>query len=181
MNIQSLSLRLAKERIQKWVGWSRTLSTHELAAKLGVKQRELRVLMGAARVRQDSRRRWVTDEVVEVLQNALDGGAVYDPLKEQWSEWATTFCLGELDLFNEGPQNVYIKAQPQWNGSLKWAVVTPETNGWCLTKDLEWIYEPKSSDRDDEYFQNTRYNSKGEALVMLRRFKEEKDRALLYF
>lgn len=181
MNIQSLSLRLAKERIQKWVGWSRTLSTTELAAKLGIKQRELRVLMGAARVRQDNRRRWVTDEVVEVLQNALDGGAVYDPLKEQWSEWATTFCLGELDLFAGTPQKVYIKALNQLDGSVKWSVSTPETNGWCLTKDLEWIYEPKPSDRNEQYFQNTRYNSKGEALVMLRRFKEEKERALLYF
>lgn len=181
MNLQSLSLSLAKKRIQKWIGWSRTLSSSELAAKLEIKQSKLRELMGAARVRQDSRRRWVTDEVVEVLQNALDGGAVYDPLKEQWNEWATTFCLGELDLFEDGPQKVYIKAMPQRDGSVKWAVVTPETNGWCLTKDLEWLWEPKPGDRDHEYFQNTRYNSKGEALVMLRRFKEEKEKSFLHF
>ena len=181
MNLQSLSLSLAKKRIQKWIGWSRTLSSSELAAKLEIKQSKLRELMGAARVRQDRRRRWVTDEVVEVLINALDGSFVYDPLKEQWSEWATTFCLGELDLFTGTAQNVYIKAMNQLDGSVKWSINTPETNGWCLTKDLEWVYEPKPSERTAEYLQNTRYNSKGEALVMLRRFKEEKERAYLTF
>lgn len=181
MNLQSFSLNLAKERIQKWIGRSRTLSTRELSSKLGLNQGETRRLMGAARLRPDRQRRWVTAEVIEVLEDALDGSFVYDPLKEQWNEWASTYYLGALDLFINDPQDVFIKAAKRLDGTVMWAVLTPETNGWCLTKDLEWVYEPKPSDRTNEYFLNTRYNSKGEALSMLNRYKEEKERALLYY
>jgi hypothetical protein len=181
MDIQTLTINLAKDRIQKWIGKTRTLSTAEISAKLKIRQRVFRAMMEPARVRQDRQRRWVTAEVCEVLVDAIDNHFIYDPLKDQWSEWATTYCLGELDLFEGTPQTVYIKAQPQINGPIKWSINTPETNGWCLSKDLEWVWEPKPGDRTEEYFHNTRYNSKGEALAMLKRFREEKEKALLYF
>lgn len=77
---------------------------------------------------------------------------------------ATTFelvpnrnwILGESDQ-----RPVVIEQRPQREGEAKWVVKMHE---WVLAKDGEFIWEPRPSERTDEFIALTRFDSVDEAL-----------------
>lgn len=64
----------------------------------------------------------------------------------------------------------FIDRMFQTDGSILWRIIEDPT-GYCLNKDLKWIFEPSPSNRTDEYLKSTRFKY-DEAIETLIRFKE---------
>jgi hypothetical protein len=95
----------------------------------------------------------------------------------KWVSMATTFSLGQCRIQN---RPVFIVAKEQINGSIKWAVCLESSKGWVLGKDGFWWWEPIPSNRTVDYLQNTRFATKGDALMAYSRFIKKGQRHTLF-
>lgn len=74
-----------------------------------------------------------------------------------WDAAATEYVIDDTDQFN----SITIRRQKQRDASIKWAVCD---GGLVLTKDLEWIWQPRPSSRDEAFLEKARFSSREEAL-----------------
>lgn len=85
---------------------------------------------------------------------------------DNWSIYATNYKLFACENYptTRGNREIYISTREGMNGT-RWVVFM---DGWTLGKDLNFHYEPIPSSRDDEYLNNTRFQSKENALEALK-------------
>lgn len=77
---------------------------------------------------------------------------------DQWLQKATIFELGTCPI-HARPVKIEERRNAH-NGEIKWCVKMHE---WCLGKDAEWYWEPTSSNRSEEFVNNTRFDTPDEA------------------
>jgi len=98
-----------------------------------------------------------------------------------WEVAAIKFLVGNsiVHQTNIGGRRIYIETREGWEG-IKWVVLM---DGWTLGKDGEYHYEPRPSNRTDEYIEITRFDDKEEALEALQLYEltnQGKDIKLIY-
>ncbi len=112
-------------------------------------------------------------DICSVLMPAVRSVETRADILGDWSKWGTTFSLGDYSVFeHEDTTPIYISSKPQSDGSVLWAVTAYVDPCWCLTKQLEWVYEPEPAKRKIAYLRMTRYQTKEDALDSFVRFWE---------
>ena len=71
--------------------------------------------------------------------------------RNEWLKKAIKFDLGTCIFYN---RPIVIDARDQIDGSRKWVLKMDE---WVLGKDGKFHYEPRPSNRSDEFIKNTRF------------------------
>ncbi len=134
----------------------------QLARILNVNHRAMRPWLAEVGVRNYGKyynQRDLADVILEAIQ-----GMESDPtIDGNWLVWANSFCLGDFDMFGDEPREVYIIRRPQIDGSVKWSI-NVENPGWVMGKNFQWIYEPPPSQRNKEFMETYRYDTKEEAI-----------------
>lgn len=82
---------------------------------------------------------------------------------EQLDNYATTYSLGDNNIYS---RPITIELRAQIDGPDRWAAVMDKT--WCLSKDMEWLYEPMPSNRSDEFISKTRFDTPAGVLHCLK-------------
>ncbi len=85
------------------------------------------------------------------------------PLPEDIHTFATTYSLGDNNLYK---RPITLEIREQIKGPDLWCIKM--SGDWCLTKDLQWEWEPMPSSRSDEFIRRTRFASRCEALIALK-------------
>ncbi len=83
-----------------------------------------------------------------------------------WEHAACKFdiCNSEVYKTNMGGRKVQIELRMRMDASIMWCVIM---DGFVLGKDDRYHYELMPSSRSDEFIANTRFGSKGSALLAL--------------
>lgn len=112
-------------------------------------------------------------DICSVLMPAVRSVETRSDILGDWSTWGSVFHLGDYSVFeHEDTTPIYISSKPQSDGSVLWAVTAYVDPCWCLTKELEWVYEPEPIKRKIAYLRLTRYQTKEDALDSFCRFLE---------
>ncbi len=90
-----------------------------------------------------------------------------------WELSADRFLIGNSQVYIMNGvigRQIYIESRAQMEGPVKWAV---KMDQWVLGKDGEYHYEMQPSSRTDSFLENTRYETKEEALSTLLEHENE--------
>lgn len=71
--------------------------------------------------------------------------------------------------------SVWIDRRIQPDGSSLWTISDSQSRGSVLNKSLEWEYEPSPSNRDDEFYDRTRFESPEKCLEVYTQWKTQRD------
>lgn len=83
-----------------------------------------------------------------------------------WEFLSVIFFIGKSLVYqtNIGGREIHIEQRMQVDGNEKWAV---KMENWVLGKDNKYHYEPLPSSRTDDFINNTRFDSKEQAIKNL--------------